>query len=126
MRKVYQELASLVVARNNCIAEGNTNGKRNHSARITDIIDNYFPSSGGIAKGVAIDLDKSNGSKLVFTFSYHHMNDAGSYDGWTEYVLTITATFHGINLSISGPDRNNIKEYLYAMFGYRLEQELRI
>jgi hypothetical protein len=48
------------------------------------------------------------------------MNDGGFYDGWTEHTVVVTPSFRGINLRISGRDRNQIKEYLYETYDYAL------
>ena len=39
------------------------------------------------------------------------------YDGWTNHTLTVRASLQfGIDLTISGRNRNQIKEYLYETF----------
>lgn len=50
------------------------------------------------------------------------MNDAGMYDGWTEHVITILPSFSGITISVSGSNRNDIKDYLAETFDYTLYQ----
>ena len=52
------------------------------------------------------------------------MDDAGFYDGWTGHTITITPSFSGINLRISGPNRNDIKDYLYETFDYALSRDV--
>lgn len=77
-----------------------------------------LPSGSGIDSGMKFDWEKSTKDKLVFTFGFHHMDEHGGYDGWTDHVLTIRPVLaEGYMLTISGRDRNYIKEYLYEMFG---------
>jgi hypothetical protein len=123
--KVYQQLASLLDARLNCIGTGNTEWESRHETAILELVRDYLPSGAGIDGGVEIDLTASNGARLVFTFSYHHMNDAGYYDGWTHHRLTVTPAFTGINMRISGPNRNEVKDYLADTFDIALQQEVK-
>jgi len=76
-----------------------------------------MPSGSGIDSGTTLDFDKSSGSKLVFSTSYHHMTEDGMYDGWTEHVVTVKPSLmFGFDLAISGRDRNDIKEYLHEVY----------
>lgn len=45
------------------------------------------------------------------------MNECGYYDGWTAHTITVTPSFSGFNLLISGRDRNDIKAYIRDTFG---------
>lgn len=117
-KRIYQSLAQAVDARLTCKEKGNTEWYDRHTDTILNIMENTAPSGAGIDSGTAIDLDKSTGEKLVFTTEYHHMNENGYYDGWTEHTITVKPSLiHGITLSISGRNRNDIKEYLYQVFG---------
>lgn len=45
------------------------------------------------------------------------MNDAGYYDGWTSYRVTVYPSFvYGLDIRISGRDRNGIKELIRTRF----------
>jgi hypothetical protein len=85
-----------------------------------------LPSGSGIDCGTELDRAACKPGKLVFTFSYHHMNEAGMYDGWTEHTLIVTPSFDGIDLRITGRDRNQVKEYLYDIYHNDLTQEVEI
>lgn len=65
-----------------------------------------------------------DGSKLAFRTSFHHMDESGGYDGWTEHIVTARATFNGPELKISGADRNGIKEYIAECFSAALAGEV--
>ena len=129
--QVYKRIASLVNTLIYCREKWEVVGDAKHEAiqkheeTIFLIIKEHLPSGSGIDAGVKIDLVKSNADKLVFEFGFHHMNDGGYYDGWTEHVLTVTPSLQsGLNLRISGKDRNQIKEYLYETFQYALTREV--
>lgn len=85
------------------------------------VISNLFdllPSGSGIDNGMTFEWTKSKPNKLVFKFSWHHMDEHGGYDGWTDHTLTITPCFvFGFVMKITGRDKNQIKAYLYELFG---------
>jgi hypothetical protein len=75
------------------------------------------PSGSGIDTGTIFDWEKSTPNKLIFYFSFHHMNENGYYDGWTEHALTVKPSLMWqYDLHISGPNRNEIKDYLYEVY----------
>jgi hypothetical protein len=117
-----QELASLCQAIHNCRESGNDEWAERHADQINWIRWQFLPSGSGVDCGTHIDLEKSNGKKLVLLCQYHHMNDTGMYDGWTGHTITVTPAFRGVDISIGGPDRNNIKDYLYDIFDEALAE----
>lgn len=118
-RPLFQEIASVCGARHRCLANGNEFAN-NHNTTLDQIESDLLPSGSGIDSGTAIDRDKSNDDLIVLNTSFHHMNDAGMYDGWTEHVVTIRPSFRGIDISISGRNRNDIKDYLHEVFDHCL------
>jgi len=130
--KIYQKLASLINARNNCILKDGAHQKEdwfiNHTNNIDSIVKETSPAGSGIDTDITIDLNdtriKGPINKLVFRFSFHHLNENGMYDGWTDHKVTVTPSLSfGFELSISGKDKNQIKEYLYETFQYWLDSE---
>lgn len=120
-KKLYAELAGLIDARLNCLKSRNEWAEK-HEERILALVDNYMPSGSGFDSGTKIDLDASTGDKLVFHTSYHHMNENGYYDGWTDHTVTVTGSLmFGYNIKIGGRDRNGFKEYAYEVFNSALE-----
>lgn len=120
-RKLYEVLASAVQARLNCIASNNTDWRDRHEDRIESLVKMKMPSGSGFDSGTTIDLDKSTGNRLVFFTSFHHMNDAGMYDGWTEHTVTVTPSFvGGFDLHVTGRNRNDIKDYIGETFSHAL------
>jgi hypothetical protein len=125
MSKVYESLASRLNASANCAKSGNTEWQGKHEEAIERIVNNFMPSGSGIDSGVKLDRERSNDSRLVFTFGYHHMAESGMYDGWTEHTLTVTPSFiGGFEMKLSGRDRNGVKEYLYDTFHAALSSEI--
>jgi hypothetical protein len=115
-KPIYLIIANAVQARANCITSGNKEWQAKHEETIENIIKEQLPSGGGFDNGTQIDLNRSNGERLVFTTAYHHMNDGGYYDGWTEHAITVTPNFSNIRIKVSGRNRNDIKDYIAEMF----------
>lgn len=124
-RPLYREIASLLKAIENCKRSGNSEWFEKHHERLRGLLE-MLPSGSGIDRGTRLEESACKPGKLVFTLGFHHMNDVGMYDGWTEHVLTVTPSFDGIDLHISGRNRNDIKEYLYETYHYALTQEVEI
>lgn len=124
--KLYRELASLVRARLNCEEAGNKEWFEKHEARIKELVENYMPSGSGFDCGTQLDLDESTPEKLVFYTDFHHMNEAGYYDGWTEHRITVRPSLaFGFTLTISGKNRNEIKDYIHQAFDCALDEEVK-
>ena len=128
MKKVYQALAGKIIAVGNCINSQNTEWQSKHEDAIAEIIKQSAPSGSGIDAGTKFDIGdnlKFNGQKLVFQTAYHHMNEGGGYDGWTEHTITVTPSlWNGFNLKISGRDRDSIKEYLHEVYSEWLDSKI--
>ena len=59
-------------------------------------------------------------NKIVISFGFHHMDENGMYDGWTNHDLIIRPDFDGFKIKITGRDRNCVKDYLYELFFPRI------
>jgi len=124
---IISTLSTAIAARKNCAGSNNgtfnSDGKQEWfekwTERIKELVD-MLPSGSGIDNGTEIDLNASHADKIVLYTAFHHMNDGGYYDGWTEHTITVTPAFSGISLRISGRDRNQIKDYLYETYDYAL------
>lgn len=122
---VLREIASRIVARQNCIKAGNVEWQNKHEQALQELQDKNLPSGSGVDSGMQIDLDLSSRSKIVIHAGYHHMNENGMYAGWTKHKITVTPDLlSGFNLRISGPDRNDIKEYLHELVSEALGVEI--
>lgn len=118
---LYQQIANLL----GCRADALTDEYRQLcNRRLNWIAKNVLPSGSGIDNGTKIDLDKSSPEKIVLEFGYHRMNDAGYYDGWTEHSAVIKPSLaFGLDLKITGRNRNQIKGYLHETYHYELTRE---
>lgn len=124
-RPLYQEMAVLLHAINNCELSNNKEWKSKHLDKLVALVKEHMPSGSGIDRGTQLDMGKSNPAKLVFITSFHHMNETGFYDGWTEHTVTVTASLaYGMAMKISGRNRNEIKDYLHDIFQQALEAEV--
>lgn len=122
---LYRALAQLAQARHNCVRAGNQVWLEKHEAGIKQL-SGFLPSGSGLDAGPKIHLDASHGEKLVFVdCDYHHMNEGGYYDGWTEHTVTAKGSLsHGVQISISGRNRNEIKDYIHEVFECALKQHV--
>jgi hypothetical protein len=85
-----------------------------------------MPSGSGFDSGTTLDLDASHADKLVFQTSFHHMDENGYYDGWTEHTVTVTPSLRDrYHIRISGRNRNDIKEMIHQSFDVALETDVR-
>lgn len=122
-RELYQELASRIVAIANCVHSNNQEWQQKHTETARQLVADFMPSGSGVDCGTKLNFDESKPDKLVFNFSFHHMNESGMYDGWTEHKAIVTPSLQfGFRIRITGKDRNEIKEYLYDTFNFALEQ----
>ena len=111
--KVIEKIASALCARANCEASDNQEWFARHTETLERIEREYLPSGSGVDAGTRIDLERSTGKRIVLTFGFHHMNEGGYYDGWTDHKVTVTPAFiGGFDLRVTGRDRNQIKDYL--------------
>jgi hypothetical protein len=123
-KPLYAELATLIQARANCLGK-NPEWHQKHTERILTLVKEHLPSGSGVDAGCQIDLQKSEPDKLVILTSFHHMNEHGMYDGWTDHTVTVRPSLaFTFTLTISGPNRNDIKELLHEAFEYDLRKEV--
>jgi len=123
-KPLYQRIALTIDARLRCEERNNTEWYVRHTD-VLNALKNKLPHGSGIDGENEIDLKQSTEGKIVIHISFHHMNDTGMYDGWTEHTIRVyPSLIHGIRLTISGRDRNDIKAYLYETFDYALQKEI--
>ena len=85
-------------------------------------IQRCLPRGSGIDAGTKI-VSVSD-KQIVLTAGFHHMNEGGYYDGWTEHTIRVRASLMlDITVSVSGPNRNQIKDYLQELYARVMEQE---
>jgi hypothetical protein len=122
--KLYQKLATTIEARENCREHSNDEWFKRHTETLEKLND-LMPSGSGFDNGTRLLPSKSTPDKLVFETAFHHLNEHGMYDGWTEHRVTVRPSFvRGFELKISGRNRNDIKDHMYEVFAAALETEV--
>ena len=74
----YRAIASTLQARINCEKRGNYEWHARHLERIESLVKAHAPSGSGFDNGTRFDVDASTPERLVFTTSFHHMDERGS------------------------------------------------
>jgi hypothetical protein len=125
--KIYQSLALKIRAMDNCQKSKNETWLKHHHNFILELMEKTAPSGSGIDCGTEIDICACNANKLVFIVKFHHMNENGFYDGWTQHNIIVTPDLvRNFNLRVTGRDRNQIKEYLHEVYSTWLNEETEI
>jgi len=128
-KKIYEELANRILARNNCIEKDNWKWEEKHSNVITYIVANYLPSGSGISEIEEINI--ATHEKITFKSSYHLMDQNGMYDGHLEYKVVVKPSLvYGITINVIGQfsqrhDKYSyLKDYLIEMYDSYLQKEI--
>lgn len=120
-RKVLQALANVAIVLNNPNAAQTA---VDHQTQVLDDLVKLAPSGSGFDAGTEFVSVRSNSRRLVFKTSFHHMNENGFYDGWTEHTVTVLPDLlYGFTLTISGKNRNGIKDLIHDRFNEYLNSE---
>lgn len=82
--------------------------------RAIELVMQNAPSGAGIDSGTTL-LDVT-ADRVRFGCSFHHMSDSGGYDGWTEHTIVVRPSFSGIDVRVTGRDRNDVKSYLADVY----------
>lgn len=124
-KPVYVAMARLIGAMDNCDKSGNTLWYSKHEERLEGIVSRYLPSGSGWDSGTSIDIAGSSPNRIILLGGFHHMDENGFYDGWTEHQVIITPDLQfGFNLRITGLNQNDIKDHLYELFDDALRQDI--
>lgn len=110
-----EAFVSCKMARDNCVTSGNTEWEVRWRARLDKLVD-HVPTWSGMPlrlSGIEIKQDA-----IRYEVSYHHMNQTGHYDGWTEHTVTVRPAFGGVVVRISNRDRNGVKDDIHEAVEY--------
>ena len=123
MIPIYRTIAARVLARQNCfIRDDPLDWFTKHGEYIDALVKRYAPSGSGFDAGTRLDWDATTPERLVFVTSFHHLTEHGYYDGWTEHRVTIRPSLAlAYHMTISGRDRNEIKDYIGECFSAFLD-----
>ena len=118
---IAQELAIRIMARSNCIENGNQSWLNKHEA-VIELLIKQLPSGSGIDYGTSVNYSKSKTDKIVLDSAYHVMNDDGYYTGIIDYRVVVTPSLQfGFNVNVIGNFSSNrdaygLKEYLFDIY----------
>lgn len=114
---LYQSIARALLAMKSAEETGNEEWARMHWRRAAQLSHEHLPSGAGFDNGSKLDRS-STADKLVFLTAFHHMDESGGYDGWTEHQVVVKSSLAwGFELRVTGRDRNEIKSYIAECFG---------
>lgn len=111
--ELYRALASLCSRYHNCAGSAMAEHCIEEALRL---VKNHMPYGSGFDSGVELLYAGCDSHRLQFRTSFHHMDEHGSYDGWTEHIVTVFPTFNGIDLRVVGEDRDGILDYIADAF----------
>jgi hypothetical protein len=83
---------------------------------VLDEINARLPSGSGFNSGSEFLPCESRPDRLVFKTAFHHMDENGYYDGWTQHSVIVTPTFEGFNIRVTGKNKNDIKDFIADCF----------
>lgn len=126
--KLYKAIAQTLAALGTCY-QYQKDGRGDYSKAIDlheeklKTFNGFFPSGSGFDSGTDLELEACKEDKLVFSTSFHHMDEGGGYCGWSEHKVIVTPSLvFGFNLRVTGRDKNGIKEYIHEVFGELLQR----
>lgn len=118
--KLYQALARTLGA----IPHANAEWRETHQARLESLAREHFPWGSGFDAGCKL-LDESTPERLVISADFHHMNDHGTYCGWSEHKVIVTPCLQfGYQFRVTGRDMRQIKDYISDVFHSVLTAEI--
>lgn len=121
-RPLYKQITNTICAIENCKVPQNQEWLTKHKQAL-DAMARHLPSGSGIDCGTKILLEESTSEKIVLLVEFHHMNDCGMYDGWTSHKIKVKPSIQfDFDLTISGKDRNQIKNYLADCYNQALSE----
>lgn len=97
---------------------------------LTAFLKEHLPSGSGFDAGTQLDSDSCEvknrefPGRLWFETSYHHMDEHGGYDGWTEHNVVVVPVFGGFDIKVSGINKNGIKDDIAEVFHNVLSTEV--
>lgn len=122
--KVYQRIAHLLVAIENCRKTENDFWQAQHTANLNSLVKEKLPGGSGFDSGTTLDMDRSSGESLVLHTSFHHMDENGCYDGWTDHCIRVYPDLlFDFRITVSGRDRNGVKEFIADTFHHVLNED---
>lgn len=118
---VIQAMVQAQEALNNSTKTGGLEWAERWKERLDQLLD-LLPSGSGIDNGTIVIALTANA--LILSCEFHHMNDAGTYDGWTKHRLTFRPRLDGyLDVRVTGRNRGDIKDYLADTYLHALQAD---
>jgi len=117
-KRLVDLIARALDAMRNCGERyGNAEWQKRHLGQLRALVSEHMPSGSGFDNGTELELEDSRPDRLCFKTSFHHMDNLGSYSGWTEHRVIVAPSFvYEMELKVTGRDRNGIKDYIAQAF----------
>ncbi len=123
--RLIEKIAHSIQAYHNCLEKNNQKWATVHLTELLNIEKNDLPSGAGFDNGSKILVDESSSNRIVFETAFHHMNEHGFYDGWTNHTVIVRPDFVlDLDVSVKGNNRNQIKDYIAEYFQQILLNEV--
>lgn len=118
--RVYQRIAQLVTNAQHC----NEEWANKAVEELEELVLEYLPHGSGFDSGCEVDVDSSKPNRVIIHTSYHHMDEYGSYDGWTNHdIILVPDLVRGFDFRVTGRNtRDDIKTYIGDMFAECLDR----
>ena len=121
-RKLCEFLAELVVTQ----STQNDEWAPKSRDKVSALAEHFLPHGCGFDAGTHVDWKRSKVNRIVLDTQFHHINDGGFYDGWTEHSVVVTPSLaYGFEMRITGRDRNDIKNYIGEEMDLRLRNTIK-
>ena len=112
-RRFYSELAQAIQWYDNTNKDEWTDTAEEKIRKL----EKQLPYGSGFDNGSHVNLELSKPQRIVIDTAFHHMDENGYYDGWTEHQVIVTPCLkYGYSLRITGRNRNQVKDYIFDMF----------
>ena len=109
-------ISQLLQAMDNCERNSNTKWLSIWRDELYRIQKEVLPNGSGFDLGTQIIEDECRKNRIVFNTSFHHMDEHGSYDGWSSHHVIVTPAFDGFDIKVDGANRRQIREYIGDVF----------
>lgn len=135
-KKLYLALASLNERRHTleqfgAIATPAQRSMHDHvCAELSRLEREYLPSGSGFNSGTKLNHEQcfsaahKRNDRLFFETAFQHMTEHGAYDGWTRHSVVVRPMWEGIDVHVTGSDRNQIKEFIADTFHQAMNLEI--
>lgn len=121
---VIQLIDTAFGAMKNCQDTGNHEWESYWRDVIRTIEKEWLPSGSGFDSGTTFDGELKDGA-LSFVTAFHHMNEVGMYNGWTNHHVTVRPTFtRDLDIYVHGRNRNGIKDFIAEQFHHALTEKV--